>query len=100
MESYSIIVLLLAAITLLSTLLLVRRHNRQQQEALQAQKTAAGDLRQIELMRVQNPTDKDLKAYDLIEAERQKVWTSLSTDTSVITAIGNDFSQDIEFTYD
>lgn len=83
MESYSTIVLLAAALALLLTLLLVRHRNKQHQEILNARDTATEDLQQIELMRVQNPTEQDQQAYDLIETERQKVWTSLSTKTSI-----------------
>ena len=83
MDFYSISVLLFAALTLLSALLLVRRRNRQHQEALQTLEEKKENFSQIELIRVQNPTDQDLQAYNLIESERQKVWTSLSTRTSI-----------------
>jgi hypothetical protein len=83
MDSYSIFVLIGAACVLLSTLILVRRHNRKHQEELRALDEATKDFKQIELMRVQNPTEEDLKAYALIEEERQKVWKSLSVDTSI-----------------
>lgn len=83
MDSSSILVLLCAALTLLSALLLVRRRNRQHQEALQALEENQEHLSQIELIRVQNPTDQDRQAYELIEFERQKVWKSFSTKTSI-----------------
>lgn len=68
---------------LLSTLILVRRHNRKHQEQLRAIDEETKDFKQIELLRVQNPTAEDLKAYALIEDKRQNVWTSLSVDTSI-----------------
>ena len=69
---------------LLSTLVLVRRRNRKNQEKLQARaEEEIRDFEQIELMRVQNPTEEDVRAYALIEEERQKVWKSLSVDTSI-----------------
>ncbi len=83
MENYSLIALLFAALTLISTLFLVRRRNKQQQEALLKQETHAEEFKQIELMRVQNPTDQDLQAYDLIETERRNVWQRLSIETSI-----------------
>ncbi len=84
MDSYSIIVLIGAALVLLSTLLLVRYRNRKHQEELEARHNEElRELEQIELIRVQNPTEADLKAYTLIETERQKVWKSLSVDTSI-----------------
>lgn len=69
---------------LLSTLVLVRRRNHKIQKELQARaEEEVRDLEQIELMRVQNPTEEDVRAYTLIEEERQKVWKSLSVDTSI-----------------
>ncbi len=84
MDAYSIIVLVGAALVLLSTLVLVRRRNHKIQKELQARaEEEVMDLKQIELMRVQNPTEEDVRAYTLIEEERQKVWKSLSVDTSI-----------------
>ena len=84
MDSYSIAALLLAAFALLSALLLDRRRiNREHQEELIARETEQEEFKQIELIRVHNPTEQDLQAYELIESERQKVWKNLLTKTSI-----------------
>lgn len=83
MDSYSIGVLLVAAFALLSALLLVRRRNQKHQAEFIARETDEEELKQIELTRVQNPTEQDLRAYELIESERQKIWKRLSTKTSI-----------------
>ncbi|GAK55700.1 hypothetical protein U27_02657 [Candidatus Vecturithrix granuli] len=83
METYSLIVLLSAAAILVTALMLVHRHNKQQQDALREADLDQETLQQIELIRVQNPSQKDLQAYHLIETERLKVWKSLSTGTSL-----------------
>ncbi len=83
MEEYSLIVLVFAAVILLSTLVLIRRRNAQHQEALLALEAKKEEFNQIELIRVQNPSEQDIQAYELIEAERRKVWQSFSTGTSL-----------------
>ncbi len=83
METYSLIVLLAAAAILTTVLILVHRHNKQQQGALREMAIDQETLQHIELIRVQNPSQKDLQAYQLIESERLKVWKSLSTRTSL-----------------
>lgn len=82
METYSLIALLSAAVVLVTTLLLVHRRNKQQ-EALIEESIDQETLQHIELIRVQNPSQKDLNAYHLIETERQKVWRQFSTSTSL-----------------
>jgi uncharacterized membrane protein YebE (DUF533 family) len=79
----STVALLVTAGLLLSALGLIRRHNRKQQEQLAVRAAETETLNQIELIRIQNPTEQDEQAYTLIETERQKVWTSLSTSTSI-----------------
>jgi len=83
MDSYSIAALIFAALALLSALLLVRGRNRKHHEELIAHEKEEEAFKQIELIRVQNPTEQDLRAYDLIESERQKVWKNLLTKTSI-----------------
>ncbi len=83
MDIYSFIALLFAGLTLISALFLVRRHNKRLQEELLAHSEDKETFDQVELIRVQNPTEQDLQAYDLIEAERQQVWKSLGTGTSI-----------------
>lgn len=83
MDKYSLIALVFVALILISALLAVRRHNRKQQKQKPDRAIEEGNLQQIELIRVQNPTSQDKKAYELIEAERKKVWTSLSLKTSL-----------------
>lgn len=84
MDPYSIAALLLAAFALLSALFLVRRRiNREHQKELIARETDQEEFKQIDLIRVHNPTEQDLQAYELIESERQKVWQNLLTKTSI-----------------
>ena len=83
MDTYSFIALLFAALVLSSALVLFRRYNKKQQAALLAHETNEEELQQIELIRVQNPSQQDLQAYHLIETERQNVWRHFSTGTSL-----------------
>ncbi|GAK49294.1 hypothetical protein U14_00515 [Candidatus Moduliflexus flocculans] len=83
METSSIIALIFAAIILTSTLVIVRRRRVKEQQALLDKVAAEKDFQQIDLIRVQNPTEQDNEAYALIERERQKVWKSLSLQTSI-----------------
>ncbi len=87
METYSLIVLLAAAAILTTVLILVHRHNKQQQGALREMAIDQETLQHIELIRVQNPSQKDLQAYQLIESERLKVWKSLLTRTTPLHLI-------------
>ena len=95
METYSIAALLSAAVILLSVLFLVRRRNRTQQAALLAREEESQNFKQIELTRVQNPTEYDLRAYALIESKRQQVWTSFSTKTAFSPRIIYQFAFDL-----
>ncbi len=95
MDSYSTAVLLFAALILLSALLLLRRRNEKHQEELIAREADKEIFKQIELIRVQNPTEQDLQAYALIESERQKIWKSLSTKTSITPRKIYQFSFDL-----
>lgn len=83
METYSLTALVFAAVILLVVLMLVRRRHQQQQLAQTDSQPDDHSFEQIELIRVQNPTDQDLQAYALIETERQAIWKSLSTNTSI-----------------
>jgi len=83
MDTYSLIALVFVVLILISALLAFRRHNRKKRKEELARAIEEGDYREIELIRVQNPSQKDEQAYDLIEAERKKVWTSLSLKTSL-----------------
>lgn len=83
MDTYSLIALVFVVLILVSVLLAVRRHNRKQQKEKLDRAIEEGNLQQIELVRVQNPSQQDKQAYELIEAERKKVWTSLSLKTSL-----------------
>ncbi|MEA1949710.1 MAG: hypothetical protein U9N83_20735 [Thermodesulfobacteriota bacterium] len=83
METYSLIALVFVVLILISALLAFRRHNRKQHKEKLDRAIEEGNLYQIELVRVQNPSSQDKKSYDLIEAERKKVWTSLSLKTSL-----------------
>ena len=83
METYSLITLLTAAVLLTSTLVLVRRRRIKEQQALLEKVAAEKEFQQIDLIRVQNPTEQDAQAYALIEAERQKVWTRVSLQISI-----------------
>lgn len=83
METYSLVTLLTAAVLLTSTLVLVRRRRIKEQQALLEKVAAEKEFQQIDLIRVQNPTEQDAQAYALIEAERQKVWTRVSLQTSI-----------------
>ena len=83
MDIYSLIALIFVALILIFTLVAVRRYNRKQQKEEFDRAIEKGDLKQIELVRVQNPSKQDTQAYDLIEDERQKIWTSLSLKTSL-----------------
>lgn len=83
MDNYSLIALVFVALILMSALLAVRRHNRKQQKETPDRAIEEGNLQQIELIRVQNPSSQDKKAYEWIEAERKKVWTRLSLKTSL-----------------
>lgn len=82
MDIYSTIALIFAALILVSALISLRRRNQKQQEEI-ARVAEEENFRQIELIRVQNPSQQDLQAYNLIEAERQKVWKNLSFQTSL-----------------
>ena len=83
MDTYSLIALVSVALILVSALMVFRRHNRKQQEEELARAVEEGNFQQIELVLVQNPSQQDKQAYELIEAERKKVWTSLSLQTSL-----------------
>ena len=83
MDTYSLFALGFAVLTLLTVLFAFRKHQRKQQEALLASELEKEDFQQIELLRVQNPSQQDEQAYKLIERERQKVWTSLTLETSL-----------------
>ncbi len=83
MDVYSIAVLLFAILALLTALGIIRRRNRKSWKELLTHEAEEERFQQIELIRVHNPTERDLQAYALIEAERQKVWKSLSTKTSI-----------------
>lgn len=83
METYSILSLIGAAILLFSALLLTRRRLQRQQAEILAREADQKQFQHIELIRVQNPTPQDLQAYELIETERQKMWKSLSINTSI-----------------
>ena len=83
MDIYSFITLVSVALILISTLFVFRRYNREKRKEELARAIEEGNLQQIELVRVQNSSSRDKKAYDLIEAERKKVWTSLSLKTSL-----------------
>ena len=83
MDIYSFITLIFVALILISTLLVVRRHNRKKRREEIVRAIEEGNLQQIELVQVKNSSSQDKKAYDLIEAERKKVWTSLSLKTSL-----------------
>lgn len=83
MDTPSLIALLFASVVLTSTLIVVRRKRQKEQQALLDQVAAEKDFQQIDLIRVQNPTEQDNEAYALIERERQKVWKSLSLQTSI-----------------
>ena len=83
MDTYSLIALIFVALILILALVVVRRYNRKQQKEEFDRAIEKGDLEQIELVRVQNPSKQDTQAYDLIEAERQKVLTSFSLKTSI-----------------
>ena len=83
MENYSTIALVFAALILMLALLVVRRHDRKQDKEKPDRAIEDGNLQEIELIRVQNPSSKDKKAYEWIEAERKKVWTRFSFKTSL-----------------
>jgi len=83
MDTPSLIALLFAAVVLASTLIVVRRKRQKEQQALLDQVAAEKDFQQIDLIRVQNPTEQDNEAYALVERERQKVWKNLSLQTSI-----------------
>lgn len=82
MDNYSLLALISVEIILIAVLLSVRRHNRKQQKEKLDRVIEEDNLQYIELVRVPNPTLQDKKAYDLIEAERKKIWTSFSLKTS------------------
>ena len=83
METYSLITLLAALLLLGGALVALRRHNKQQQQEMLSRAVEESNLQHIELIRVQNPSQHDKQAYELIEAERQKVWTNFSLQTSL-----------------
>jgi len=83
MDTYSFIALVFVALILISALLVSRRYNRKKRKEELVRAIEEGDYREIELVRVQNLSSQDKKAYDLIEAERKKVWTSISLKTSL-----------------
>ena len=83
MDTPSLIALLFAAVVLASTLIVARRKRQKEQQALLDQVAAEKDFQQIDLIRVQNPTEQDNEAYALVERERQKVWKNLSLQTSI-----------------
>ncbi|PIE33319.1 hypothetical protein CSA56_12165 [candidate division KSB3 bacterium] len=83
MDTYSLIALLSALLMLGGALAALRQHNKKQQQELLARAVEESNLRQIELIRVQNPSQHDKQAYEFIEAERQKVWTNVSLQTSL-----------------
>jgi len=83
MDNYSLIALVFVALILIFVLLAVRRYNRKQQKEKPDRAIEEANLQEIELIRVQNPSSQDKKAYELIETERKKVWTSLSLKTSL-----------------
>jgi hypothetical protein len=83
LDIHSFITLAFVASILILTLLLVRRHNRKKRREELTREIEEGDYQDIELIRVQNPNQQDEIAYELIEAERQKVLTSFSLKTSL-----------------
>ncbi len=83
MDTPSLIALVFAAIILTSTLFIVRRKRQKEQQAQLEKVAAEKDFQQIDLIRVQHPTEQDNQAYALIETERQRVWKSLSLQTSI-----------------
>lgn len=82
-NTYPFITLVFVALILFSALLVVRRHNRKKRLEELARAIEEGDYQDIELIRVQNPSQQDEQAYELIEVKRQKVLTSLSLKTSL-----------------
>ena len=83
MDINSLIALIFAALILFSILVVIRQHNRKQQKDNLDSEFEEGNFPEIELAQVENPTQQDKQAYELIEAERQKVLTSLSLQTSI-----------------
>ncbi len=83
MDTYSLFALLAALFLLGGALATLRRHNRTQQQKLLSQVAEEASLQQIELIRVQHPSEHDQRAYELTENRRQQVWTSLSFQTSL-----------------
>ena len=83
METSSLIALLFAAGVLIAAFVAARRRHRQYQADLLANAPDFKDLQQIEIIRVQNPGQQDLQAYELLETERQKIWANLSLDTKI-----------------
>jgi len=83
MDNYSFVTLVFVALILIFVLFGVRRHNRNQHKEKPDRAIEEGHFQQIELIRVENPSSQDKKAYELIEAERKKVWTRLSLKTSI-----------------
>ena len=83
MDTYSLIALIFVALILISVLLAFRRHNRKKRQEEIARAIEEGDYQDIELIRLQNPSQKDEQAYELIEGKRQKVLTSFSLKTSL-----------------
>ena len=63
MDTYSLIALIFVALILILALVVVRRYNRKQQKEEFDRAIEKGDLEQIELVRVQNPSKQDTQVF-------------------------------------